>query len=253
MRPELEGLAAARERAGILLDFDGTLAEIVPKPEEATPVPGVPEVLVRLAGTYRTVAVVSGRRASDVARRIQEAVPCYGLYGLEDDSGPRPEASAFARLVEEVLPRVRRAVDEVPGARLEHKGFHLAAHYRGSPDPAAGSKLRSALAPLAAEAGMRVLEGKQVLELAPEGGPTKGDVVRRVAAEEGLGAILYAGDDLGDLEAFAAVTALREQAIDPALRVAVRSAETPAEVLAAADLEVPGPRGLLRLLEGLAT
>jgi trehalose 6-phosphate phosphatase len=67
-----------------------------------------------------------------------------------------------------------------------------------------------------------------------------------VVAASGARAVLVAGDDLGDLPAFAVAGAL-----GGGLRVAVRSAESPAELLAAADLIVDGPEGVRDLLERL--
>ena len=85
-----------------------------------------------------------------------------------------------------------------------------------------------------------------VWELRPQVHSDKGDAVRRVAAESGAGALVVAGDDLGDLPGFAAAAEL-----GGGLRVAVRSAEAPAELLDAADLVVDGPEGVRDLLEHL--
>ena len=85
-----------------------------------------------------------------------------------------------------------------------------------------------------------------VWELRPRVHSDKGDAVRRVAAESGAGALVVAGDDLGDLPGFAVADGL-----GGGLRVAVRSAEAPAELLDAADLVVDGPEGVRDLLEHL--
>jgi trehalose 6-phosphate phosphatase len=95
---------------------------------------------------------------------------------------------------------------------------------------------------------MKVIEGKRVIELLPPAIPTKGDVVQREGA--GLAAVLYAGDDFADLEAFSAVGRL---VIEGArgVRVAIRSGETPPALMESADLVVEGPGGLLELLGSL--
>jgi trehalose 6-phosphate phosphatase len=59
------------------------------------------------------------------------------------------------------------------------------------------------------------------------------------------------GDDLGDLPAFAAVSELVSEGHD-GLRVAVRSEEAPPDLLAAADLVLDGPEGVLAFLRRLA-
>jgi trehalose 6-phosphate phosphatase len=79
----------------------------------------------------------------------------------------------------------------------------------------------------------------------------KGDAVRRVVTDSGARAVVVAGDDLGDLPAFAAVSHLAADGVD-GLRVAVRSAEAPPRLLAEADLVVDGPEGLREFLRRLA-
>jgi hypothetical protein len=88
-------------------------------------------------------------------------------------------------------------------------------------------------------------------ELRPPVRADKGDAVRRVVNESGARAVVVIGDDLGDLPAFAAVTQLVTQG-HHGLRVAVRSAEAPPQLLAEADLIVDGPSGVLEFLRRLA-
>jgi trehalose 6-phosphate phosphatase len=79
----------------------------------------------------------------------------------------------------------------------------------------------------------------------------KGTAVEELAA--GASAALFIGDDRGDLAAFDALTRLVDEGrLAQAVRVAVRSAEAPAELLERADLVVDGPVGALRLLDELA-
>jgi trehalose 6-phosphate phosphatase len=70
-------------------------------------------------------------------------------------------------------------------------------------------------------------------------------------AESGARAVVVVGDDVGDLPAFAAVAGLEAEGHD-GLRVAVRSAEVPPDLLAAADLVLEGPAGVLDFLRRLA-
>ena len=252
----LNDIAARADRAGVFLDFDGTLSEIAEEPEAATAVAGAAEILERLARRFRIVAIVTGRRVAEVERRLEapRGVRFFGLYGLErgyevDEPG-RPETSPASRDVEEVLPRVMEIAAGIPGALVEPKGSNVAVHYRRSADPeGVRSRLMAELEPLATQQGMRLVEGKRVIELVPSVSPSKGDLVEREA--QGLEAVLYAGDDLADLEAFAAVDRLAESGART-LKVAVRSAETPQVLVGAADVSVEGPSGLLAMLAKLA-
>lgn len=237
---------------GVLLDFDGTLSEIVPTPEEARPVPGVREALEALIGAGAVVAVVSGRRAREVAALLDVTVRYFGLYGLEDEAGPVRQARGLVATVEAAIPEIHRAAGLVPGSRVEHKGLQVAVHYRAAPDPQAARRvLLERLRPVAEALGFRLLEGKKVVELTVNDGPTKGEVVERVVGEEGLRAVLYAGDDVADLAAFEALGRLAREDLT-VLRVAVRHAEAPDRLLDAADAVVDRPRALPGLLRELA-
>jgi trehalose 6-phosphate phosphatase len=92
-----------------------------------------------------------------------------------------------------------------------------------------------------------------VLELrAP--GVDKGAALEEHVREVGAGAVLYAGDDLGDLAAFAAVEKLRGEGV-PGLLVCSGGGETNEsvpEIEDRADIVVDGPAGVVGLLGALA-
>jgi trehalose 6-phosphate phosphatase len=235
----------ASPRAGLFLDFDGTLSEIAPRPELALPHPRARAALARLVGRYEVVAVVSGRPSEEVRRLLGvPGVSVVGLYGLPP--GDRPPLPPGVREA------VREAASAVEGAWVEDKGASLAVHYRGAPDPgSAERRLRSRLERLARAEGLLLLRGRMVLELAPPKTPGKGAVVEAEATARALEACLYGGDDLADLDAFAALDRLRARGLHT-VKVAVRSDEIPPALLRSADLVVEGPAGLADLLESLA-
>ena len=246
--PGLEELTRHATVTGVFLDFDGTLSEIAPTPEDARAVEGLGPVLEQLVARYRVVAVVSGRPAAQVAALVGVPVRFFGLYGLEDERGLTADAERLAAAVEEAVPEVERAAAYVPGARVERKGLSVAVHYRGVPEPEAARRvLLERLGAVVRARDLEVMEGKRVVELAAGPRPSKGDVIRRVTRAEGLRYLLFAGDDLADLDAFDAVDGLASEGFR-GIRVAVRSAETPDRLVERADLVVDGPRGLLDLL-----
>ena len=192
--------------------------------------------------------MVTGRSEERI-RSLMEApgVQVYGLYGLQATTRPDDEPIAS--------PGVRAEVDGVAasfeGAWVEDKGASLAVHYRGTADPGSTEKLLGpAMTELAGRHGLALLAGKMVMELAPRETPGKGAVILLEARARGLSMCLFAGDDLADLDAFAALDQLRAEGVG-SIKVAVRSEETPAELLAAADLVVERPAGLIRLLDPL--
>ena len=156
-------------------------------------------------------------------------------------------------LVNAVVPRAEAAVAEVPEAWVEDKGVSVAVHYRQAPDPAwARAALLVALQPVATGAGLELIEGKMVVELVPPDRPLKGGAVERLVGEHALQALLYAGDDHADLDAFAAVDRLSaSKDVGVAVRVVVRGPETPPELVERADVVADGPEGLVGLLRTL--
>src|SRR5262249_21207116 len=133
---------------------------------------------------------------------------------------------------------VRELAGEIPGTLVEDKGSAIAVHYRATPDPeAAERRLSPALRELADRNRMALLRGKGGLELLPIDAGGKGGALMREVVAHDLTGCLFAGDDVADLDAFRAMDRLRAGRV-AGLRVAVRSAETPPELCAAADLVV---------------
>jgi trehalose 6-phosphate phosphatase len=234
---------------GIFLDFDGTLSEIVARPDLAMAVEGAREILTELAESYALVAVVSGRPSAEVRERLGvPGVAVFGLYGLDEGDAP-DEAAEHVRAA--LLADVQRCVASVPGTRLEDKGASIAVHFRGVEDPEGAARgLLDCLRDVARRNGMIMLPGKMVLEVAPAATPGKGMLVQREARARGLAAVLFAGDDLADLDGFAAVDRLWGEGTET-LKVAVGGPESPPALLAAADVVVDGPVGLVALLREL--
>jgi trehalose 6-phosphate phosphatase len=233
----------AEGRAGVLLDFDGTLSPIVAKPELARIRDGARDAIARLVGRYAVVAIVSGRTGDQLRELVGvDGVRLAALYGLAEQVMPLPDA---------VLASVREVASSVPGARVEPKGGSVAVHYRAADDAvAARGLLESGLSPVALAAGLDLLRGKMVIELVPAGRPLKEGAVERIVEEERLDAVLYAGDDVADIRAFEALDRLGERGLRT-VKVAVHGRETPVALSDAADVVVDGPAGLVTLLRGL--
>ena len=223
------------ERAALLLDVDGTLAPIVPRPEDAHVPAETRAELERLASTYALVACVSGRASADAAATVGvETVVYVGTHGLELE----PEAERWVKAV-------HAFIAEVPWP-AEDKGLSVSFHYRGALDEEAARAELEEVAVAARAAGLRTRFGRKVLELLPPIDANKGTAIRRLLAERELDRALYAGDDTTDLDAFRAL-----EDLELGVRVAIASAEGPEALGAAADMVVDGPQGLLTLLRAL--
>jgi trehalose 6-phosphate phosphatase len=256
-RMELDELVAAlRPRlAGALLatDFDGTLAPLVPDPEDSRPVAGAVEALGELARRGTQIAVVTGRDARTAVRLggldTIPGVLVAGLYGMETWTAGQlstPDAPEQIERLRQRLPAVVAVGD--PDAWIEDKRLSLVVHARRARDPqAALAAVREPVEALAAELGLEVHPGADVLELRVPG-YDKAGVIRQLA--DGREAVLYLGDDLGDLPAFAEIRELRA-AGRAAYSVGVRSSGV-AELDGVADVELPDPHAVVRLLTALA-
>ncbi|MBW3668781.1 MAG: trehalose-phosphatase [Actinobacteria bacterium] len=242
----------APETAGILTDFDGTLAPVVDDPAAARPLAGAVDVLHELARRYRRVAVVSGRPAAFLAARLRLAQApdlfVAGLYGMEYAEGEavttHPRATEWRAVVETIA---REAEEQAPeGVHIERKGLSVTLHYRTAPE--FGAWVRAWCEQTAARTGLVVHPARMSDELRPAVEVDKGTVVAELA--QGLSAVCFLGDDIGDLPAFEALDRLRADGVTT-LKVAVSSAEAPGPLVAAADIVVDGPVAALALLRKL--
>jgi trehalose 6-phosphate phosphatase len=243
------------------VDFDGTLSPIVPDPAQAVIHPDGPAVLVGVAQRVRAIAVITGRPARQVValgrfEEVADALPAgsvlhvLGQYGNERwDSASReyssPAAPPGLAAFRADLPALLAAADSA-GAFVEEKGLAVAVHTRRLPDAAdAFDLLVGPMADAAAGHGLVLEPGRLVLEVrAP--GMNKGEALRALIAETDAGGVLFAGDDLGDLEAFQAARALGDQGL-PVLLVCSGSEEQQA-LAELSDVVVDGPAGVISLL-----
>ncbi|MFI5998916.1 trehalose-phosphatase [Streptomyces sp. NPDC051366] len=261
-REGLEALLRAPRRSVVALDFDGTLAEIVPDPDQARAHPGAVGALASLAPEVASVAVITGRPAGVAVRyggfagaAGLEHLVVLGHYGAERWDAVSgivhtPAEHPGVAAVRAELPGFLDSIGAWRGTWIEEKGRALAVHTRRAEDPeAAFAALREPLAELAARHGLMVEPGRAVLELRPPG-MDKGVALTEYLAETGAEAVLYAGDDLGDLAAYAAVEKLRTDGM-PGLLVASGSAEVP-ELASRADLVLNGPQEVVAFLATLA-
>jgi trehalose 6-phosphate phosphatase len=231
----VERLAEAPERAAIFLDVDGTLAPIVPRPEDARVPDEARAEVARLAGRYALVACVSGRTGVDARRLVGvDGVRYVGAHGLElapDADRWRDEIHSFAATVD---------------WPIEDKGLTVSFHYRQAEDESAALEYLDEVAERARRAGLIPRFGRKVLEIRPPVHADKGTAVGQMLDETNLRRALYAGDDTTDLDGFRALDGL-----DVGVRVAVSSDEAPSELIRVADVVVASPAELLQLLQRL--
>lgn len=243
----LAGFRCAPGRAGLFLDFDGVLADIVTTHDGARPRPGVPDLLRELVADLGRVAVISGRPLSYLSEWLPEEVDLVGLYGLEWRTGGRrrtwPGAEGWRNAI---ATAVADAAGRFGPEAVEAKGLSLTVHYRSRGDD--GQAMLVWAETHAAGSGLDVRPARKSIELHPPVDRDKGKALMELADE--LDPIAFMGDDVGDLPAFDALDQLARRGVQT-VRIAVDSAEAPPELMGRADLVVDGPDGAEALLRGL--
>jgi trehalose 6-phosphate phosphatase len=246
----LEALRADPAGSLVALDYDGTLSPIVARPEDAVPAPGAVEVLTSLAARVGRLALVTGRPAQVVVDLAGLAgVPglvVLGQYGVDRWEAGDLTAVPPAPGIAEARAALPALVDWL-GAEVEDKGHSLVVHTRNAP-AGAQERLAEPVGELARRVGLEVHHGRRVLELRPPGFDKRGALL--AVADPLPHAVLFAGDDLGDGDAFDAVDELRAAGV-PGLTVFSDSTEGPASLRARADLVVDGPAGVVAFLREL--
>jgi len=247
----LDAFVAAGRGAWLGLDFDGSLAAIVDDPAAATILPAAHTALTRLVPRLGGIAVVSGRPAAFLAEHVGiDGITYAGIYGLERwEQGrvvPHPAVADWAPVVEQAAEEATRVL---PGVLVERKGaVAVTVHWRTAPEQGAAAATWAATT--ADQLGLHVLPGRMAAELRPPVPVDKGTTVAELA--EGAAVAAFAGDDAGDVAAFAALRGLLANGrIVAAVTIGVASDESPAEVRAQ-DVVVEGPAGLAMLLTQLA-
>jgi trehalose 6-phosphate phosphatase len=243
----------------LAVDFDGTLAPIVARPEDARPADGAHDVLVSLADRIGAVAIVSGRGAEEVVRLAGVAdvagLRVLGHYGLQqwrDGVLTSPDPVPGIAIARGRLPDVLDGAD--PGVRVEDKGHSLAIHTRGASHPDTElAGLEPALEVLADSCGLETVLGRYVIELRPRG-TDKGSALRALIESTAARVVIYIGDDLGDLPAYDALHELRGTGTITGLAVASvdpHDVDVPPQVSERADMVLDGPIAVVAWLAGL--
>jgi len=247
LRPLLD-----RKPFAILSDIDGTLAPIVPNPEDARISARARDALLALIDEGVAVGFVTGR-ALEKARNIVDIPGAYfaGNHGLNI------AADGIVEAPEELRPYVgwaqqviRDACDlNILGVIVEDKGPVVAFHYRmAEEEDAARAAIESAIASSPSARNFRVQQGRKVIELRPPIAIDKGTAVEVLAMQMAAKSVLTMGDDATDLDMFRGVRDLRERGV-PGASVSVWSYEVQPVVLESTDYFVRGVEGVEWLLE----
>ncbi|MGC0363921.1 trehalose 6-phosphate phosphatase [Rhodococcus sp. 27YEA15] len=247
-------LAADPVHSALIMDFDGVLAPIVDDPSSSALLPGAAEVLTALSSRLALVGLLSGRPVSFLRDRVSgDGLALMGSYGVETWTSEGVEVldsvAAWMPAVAAAEAELRHAFSgsAFEGIHVESKGLGVAVHWRRAQDRSAASKnVHSITVAVAQRTGLRLEPGKMVEELRPPVNEDKGTGLRRAVAVAQVRTVAYAGDDRGDLPAFAAALAMGGEAL------VVRGADIADEVAAVAGVMIDGPHAYLEWMTDLA-
>jgi trehalose 6-phosphate phosphatase len=200
LTPEHERTLASFALSNVLVafDYDGTLAPIAARPEDAHMRPATRLLLTSVAMVYPTV-VISGRALADVTAMLS-SVPLwyvYGNHGLESAVAPRdshPNTAAW-------VAGLARALPPELGVRIEDKGYTVTLHFRGAPDR--DRAIAAIDAAVDALPDISILRGKEAINLLPRGRGNKGMALAQARDIFACHHAIYVGDEDTDEAAFA--------------------------------------------------
>ncbi len=255
----LEPLLADPGQAVVLLDLDGTLAPIVSHPGDVAVPPSITRLIRELSHIYLAVGIVSGRTANEARRIVGNAELAYiGNHGFE--TMVPGHAIVVCEEAQPWMDKIRKLTESgsveamtEAGVWLEDKAATLSYHYRRAQDPeAALAWLQQNIIPRAEKLGLRVSEGRMVVEIKPPVEINKGVSVGHLLDRLGARRAIYVGDDTTDIDALKELRKRRRRKDSIMVGVGVISKEMPERLPKFCDLMVARVNGVEALLEILA-
>ena len=256
----LQPLRDDPEHSAVLLDVDGVLAPIVQQPDDAHMPETTRRPLIEVARRYGTVACVSGRRASDARRIVSLGSIAYlGSHGSEvlrpGRDRARSSTTSCRRGRGGCRPSpTRRSARSCAGCACASRTRRRSPRCTGAGRPTRTTRWpRSRRSPRPPRRPASSPTGAaRCSRSARRCGSTRAPGSSACCGETDLAAAVYVGDDVTDLDAFRGLSELQERGrLGYALRVGVRSDETPPELEEEADAMVDGPDGVRGLLRAL--
>ena len=233
------------ESLAMVTDFDGTLSEFVPNLENAVIHPDALQPLRCLAHKLSLTAVMSGRAARDVERRVGiDGVVYVGNHGAERivdgalsaTDGTEGDESRLQELLEKLAVRANDS-----GLVLENKRYSASLHYRAAMDEAGVvGRLRAAVEDMPDLGGFELFWGNKILEIRRRNGVDKGIALDRLIDDSRPACVIFLGDDTTDADALRALRERRKSGDIQGLGIAVIQDGTPDSVLENADFSLNG-------------
>ncbi len=249
--------ALRRSPFGLITDFDGTISETAPTPQQAEVSPLCRQYLSALCNQLALVAAISGRPAIEVRDMVKiDGMVYIGNHGLERWSGGLSE---FPREAQNYFEVVKAAIEEltpllsIEGISIQDKGITATIHYRLCPEPQSAEKdILSALENSPHARRLQIMQEKMAIDLLPPVKVNKGtatlDLIQRYNLQGGI----YLGDDQTDFDAFRAIRSASRDSDFQGFAIGITSQEMPQELEAEADFTLNGIKNVERFLNWIS-
>ncbi len=226
------------DRTALLLDIDGTLAPIHDDPDAVVVPDATLELVAEAQRRCARVGIITGRSLEMATSLVPVSgvwiAACHGMHVLDPDG--REDIDPIAQ---EARPHLDMALTlaRTVGWRHEDKGYAITLHFRHLATPELTARqMRAQMATVLDPRALTVHDARMALEIRPTGSRTKADAVRMLADDPAIASCVMIGDDVTDLDAFAAVN---DSASVQGFCVAVSSEEAPAALAESADIVLP--------------
>ncbi|MEA2016099.1 MAG: trehalose-phosphatase [Actinomycetota bacterium] len=196
----------------IFLDYDGTLTPIVETPDLAVLHADMKEVLLKLVDRY-TVSIISGRATDDVSSKVGvDNIYYAGSHGFEIAKPDgrliiNEKAQHLRGVKDRAREEVRKLTENIEGSLIEDVKYTVSCHYRLVADENIDKFKRIIKETVSKYPGLKVTEGKKVLDIRPDLDWNKGKAVEwildKLKYDPGRNLAVYIGDDITDEDAFA--------------------------------------------------
>ncbi|MBE7939750.1 MULTISPECIES: trehalose-phosphatase [Ramlibacter] len=195
----------------LFLDFDGTLVDLAPQPEDVLVPDGLVDALQALHRALGgALAMVSGRPIAEMDAFLHPLrLPAAGVHGAQRRGADGVLHQAEPPPLDEALAAAHALAARDERLRVELKPGSIALHYRQAPEREAEC-VAVMQAAVARSRGLALLRGKMVVEAKP-GGATKGRAIEAFLHEPPFAGRVpvFVGDDVTDEAGFSAVQRLR--------------------------------------------
>ena len=246
-----------RPPTGLFVDIDGTIAALVATPDAVRLTPTVRRALAVLSRNL-VVVVLTGRQVAPARALVGlDSITYVGNHGLEwwEDGITRtlPEAVPFIPQVHALAGALKEGLASLSGLVIEDKESSLSVHYRLARDPeVARDAILEFLTKAPESRGLTLREGKLMVEVRLPIPVDKGTALRWVVERRALRSALVLGDDSTDLDAFQAVSRLREESDFVGVAVAVIGEDAPFQLVDLSDYHLLNTNSVESFLEWLS-